>query len=953
MVVRIPWDKYEVALLIETAVNIEEKRVSREYGVAKLSEQLRTKAANSGMEIDPIFRNKNGISMQLNIISSLLFNRKNGLHDATQLFYNMVKMYHTDSESFSELLKEAKQMVEQPKDHQSLFYQYVQSRQSAFFADQIMLVMQKIDSFAVSNGVVKGSIYDEISMSRVALLRKKVIYNKSFSMNNRSVMKYAEVGLRLFSSYVSSTLLKVAKEKEDEKAVVEQIKPNEPRNTYVRSIDKSDSNAERAVSERADLEIEIASQDGFVRWMVEQRGLSINSARCYRSSINTCDDFAHRNRIYVPYIAKCRSLAEFDECFDAIMNNDDFKEFSANKYNSLSLALKKLYEYMHSDYSRETTAAASAIKNISHQPKTIPEVTLQDDFIRWMVEQRGMSINSARSYRSSINTIDSFAHRNGIYTAVIFKCDSFAEFTECYNAIMNNEAFKLFSASKHNSLTVALNKLFEYQQSVASGENEVTTLMEKINLSDGTFQMVNAILRENFEEGYRIGYYMHQIRFINACEDVERDVKITEDNVDDIVKSAGMVIEDRVFAKKSDVNNELIADIIADIETAFSKGATAVYFESLFEKYNSSLSSEMKIYSADTLRTLLLNNSRLPIGYKISRSMIEKYGVEADYVTEVKEILRESHTPLSADDIHATLWYIPLEKIITALRRISEAVNTDTLVYYYAPNFYISTEEKYALITAMHSAIYSKGFISTKELRSIFRNNCPSAAMDYECFKDHAIRDIIGFHLQNEFEFTYSMVAEKGVVLDYGIVYQQFVAEHSKITLAELKEFSDELGTNIYWNSVLKEMIRISSTELVRKDLVHFDVNAIDEELEHHCSGDYIPLKDINLFLSFPDCGYRWNGFVLESYLRDYSHKFRLVQLSISNDDYFGIMARNSSLFSSFDDIAADMLAKSHGWNDEKTALKCLVDAKFQQRNSNKNIGLIIKKAKQLRDEFE
>ena len=112
---------------------------------------------------------------------------------------------------------------------------------------------------------------------------------------------------------------------------------------------------------------------------------------------------------------------------------------------------------------------------------------------------------------------------------------------------------------------------------------------------------------------------------------------------------------------------------------------------------------------------------------------------------------------------------------------------------------------------------------------------------------------------------------------------------------------------------------------------------------------EYTPLKDVTLFLNLPPVSVQWNGFLLESYLREYSRKFRLVQLSIAQDDYCGVMLKRSSPLKSYNDVAADMLAGNDSWSDEKSALQLLKDLHFQQRATNRNISAIIKVAKQKR----
>jgi len=470
-------------------------------------------------------------------------------------------------------------------------------------------------------------------------------------------------------------------------------------------------------------------------------------------------------------------------------------------------------------------------------------------------------------------------------------------------------------------------------------------------VADELAKKCSEILMQEFEDGYCIGDYMHMMRFQSAYEEMyEEELNKIGDELDDLLKNIGQIRDGRIFCANNN-NNTLLSSIYADIAKAFDNGATAVYYECLYDKYSDELSTEMSIYSVDALKSVILSNSQFFLTiYQFEKSSITKQGIDSDTNLEVKQILQENHVPITADDIKTKLWYIPNERIKSALVQIPEAAHVDEATYFYAPNFYISAEEKTSLIYAMRSAISSKGYLVAKNLREIFRNACPSAAMDSEHFKDYSIREILKVLLREEFEFSSSVITEKGNPLDYGQVFQNYAAEREQLTLGELLELKKELGLPvIYWDSIFKEMIRISADTLVRKGTVQFNVSAIDEVLEQMYPSEYTALKDIDLFLSFPPVNVRWNGFLLESYLREYSEKFRLIQLSIAQDDYFGVMLRRSSELNDYNDIAADMLARNESWSDEKSALRLLVDMKFQQRAKNSNISAIIKAAKQKR----
>lgn len=106
--IRVLWDKYETALLIDAWLSIEAGELSKQSAVIMLSEQLRNRAKSRGQSIDDVFRNENGISMQLNNIQRLMNKEPGANQHNTKIFIDMVEMYFTDRTQFCEILQEAK-----------------------------------------------------------------------------------------------------------------------------------------------------------------------------------------------------------------------------------------------------------------------------------------------------------------------------------------------------------------------------------------------------------------------------------------------------------------------------------------------------------------------------------------------------------------------------------------------------------------------------------------------------------------------------------------------------------------------------------------------------------------------------------------------------------------------------------------------------------------------------
>ena len=108
MAMRILWDKYETALLIDCYLRIVNGDVGRKTGVNQLSKELRKRATDAGMEIDDIYRNENGISLQLSNIERLMRRQPDAHKHNTKIFIDMVDMYPTDKDQFDAILNEVK-----------------------------------------------------------------------------------------------------------------------------------------------------------------------------------------------------------------------------------------------------------------------------------------------------------------------------------------------------------------------------------------------------------------------------------------------------------------------------------------------------------------------------------------------------------------------------------------------------------------------------------------------------------------------------------------------------------------------------------------------------------------------------------------------------------------------------------------------------------------------------
>ena len=613
-------------------------------------------------------------------------------------------------------------------------------------------------------------------------------------------------------------------------------------------------------------------------------------------------------------------------------------------------------------------------------------------FIGWLKDQ-GEKASGIFPYLSSISQTSNFAVENKLSNQDIFTIHSPEIVEKLISLLLENNTFKSRNTQQKQRPVEALKKYLRFCETHSrdtveetesadtkaevdltipenpTGINEGETNAQDADPSNTAFesshassdtqqeqdltieQRYNAILQSDFPDGLR-PISLRLRKFKNAyAQRYGAELLITNEELEAQLRRVGALIGDRIYARQSTDDMGIIKELLSSVDSAFASGATCVYLESILSRYGTELANELNIYNIESLNSFLTQS--LNPAYCITSEYISKRGTPADPASDVQNVLEESLQPLNYSELQRRMWYVPLDKIKLFLVRIPSVANVDSETYFFAPNLPITPEEMNTITVAMQREIDRRGFLVAKDIPELMKQHCPSAAMNTADFKDWGLRNVLRILLADKFSFSGSLICSKGQYMDMERAYRNFCAERERLTIDELKEFSKEVNVQIYWDSVMHEMVRISQQELVRQDLIHFDTDAIDAVLDHLCPGNFVPIHEIELFLQFPVSEVPWNGYVLESYLLNFSDNFVLWQTNISASGYYGVIARASAPYSSYRDVIIDVLAHSDNWKDEKTALDLLVKAGCQARRRYENFGEVLKEARMRREKLE
>lgn len=106
---QIPWDRYEVALLLDAYLRIQEEPQKAKDILADLSKNLRKRAIHLGYTIDAGFRNENGMSLQYQRMKILMTNSAYGFDGPiSRCFHEVVDIYKKDRDWYQMILNKAR-----------------------------------------------------------------------------------------------------------------------------------------------------------------------------------------------------------------------------------------------------------------------------------------------------------------------------------------------------------------------------------------------------------------------------------------------------------------------------------------------------------------------------------------------------------------------------------------------------------------------------------------------------------------------------------------------------------------------------------------------------------------------------------------------------------------------------------------------------------------------------
>ena len=464
---------------------------------------------------------------------------------------------------------------------------------------------------------------------------------------------------------------------------------------------------------------------------------------------------------------------------------------------------------------------------------------------------------------------------------------------------------------------------------------------------------IRKILEEKFTKSFRLNSSIEIRRFRKFYEEIfGKPLNADDDELIETIKDCGIVNDDKVYLPENVLSVENKKKLYEYIGQIFSNGGTFIYYTALLEQLHDMFLDSL-ITDRQSLRTYMQyfdDNGWFYSTFYVATSP----DIEPNLDKYVFDFLKYEGDAVEDDRVCQAIPYNTTDQV----RRVLN-YNPNTIIttgregkHFHIDNFAITLQEKQGVSEIIDKLLKTSAYTTYDELSEHIRLNYPNVIYDNEHFSEIGIRNALKAMFSHRYQFENNIISKKGDSFAANDIFSNYCKSHPQFTINEMENLASEFKTYIPFEVLLEHSIRINHDVFISKSSVNFDVLATDNAINELVKGDYQCIVSFDNFTIFPDCGFPWNEYLLESYVMTRSIKFQLWHNRFLKDIVTGAIVRKNTKLAGFEELMIDAVAKSRISLNESDILNFLQENRLIARRRKGIITdlSIIEKATKIRN---
>lgn len=467
-----------------------------------------------------------------------------------------------------------------------------------------------------------------------------------------------------------------------------------------------------------------------------------------------------------------------------------------------------------------------------------------------------------------------------------------------------------------------------------------------INLEEN----VLAILAKNFSNGYRLNSLIAHKRFaMYYTKEYGKNMDIYDEQMDAIISKVGIVYNGMVYAPSKMIDETTKQSLFDYIENQFANGIVCIYYNVLFEHFSQQFLGQIMV-DGEMLR-YYLEFYNIENKYHFDEEYFsQEMSANIDINQVVIDYVKAQGGCVTEDEVSAAFEYLPREKVIEAFSSNRQKLVLSSMkTRFHIDNFQLEEIDKIVIVDFLSKEIASMQYVTFSELFGKIAEIAPRVIENNIQFTQTGIRTALSCLLSDKFHII------GGFISDYDnsvSAYDAFInlgRGRESFNISEVEVMANDFNVPINFEALAVNNVRVSEDIFVSKDYIAFDTELVDKAISRFCQNEFISILDVNTFTAFPECGYRWTPYLLESYLYSYSKMFILKHKAFNKTSVAGAIVRKNSCFTDYLDIMALALANADISLDEKSSLDFLAQNGYIERRRLNTINEVIRKAEKMK----
>ncbi len=462
--------------------------------------------------------------------------------------------------------------------------------------------------------------------------------------------------------------------------------------------------------------------------------------------------------------------------------------------------------------------------------------------------------------------------------------------------------------------------------------------------------------KEKFEQTllhrYRNGMQFDSIDFESFREIYEtlfgECLHFDDTQLEERLRYCGVCYKDRLFPAEGIIDNNTKEKLFGYIDSSFLAGKKVLYYRAIFEDLADSFANCFVLSDENMLRAYIeFTAEKGKYFFSANYMSLEKH-VSVNHNDEVEEYLLNAGKPVATDTVCAALSHIPKDQVIRIITTDNRFLRNAKGEYFHTGTFEISDGELDCIAEIIKDLIEENGYAIWTDVWKVVQDKMPIILENNLYLSGLGVRNALAQRLV-EFSFYGAVISLPGDQYAMRDIYQLYAKHHRTFSADDICDLAKELDTVIYFDALFEVSFRVSRDLFISKHMISLDVDAIDKAIESFISKDYIRIRDIDSFLVFPNVGYEWNEYLLESFVYSYSKKFSLLNNGFSLNNVAGAIVKKNGSIHEFVDACAAVLADGPISLNNNDAMNYLAEVNMITRRSYRDLEQALRKALQIR----